>query len=274
MSPGAPPAIDLRSISKSFGVEGVKLFSDFSLHVSKGESVAIVGPSGCGKSTLLNIIAKLEPVDGGRVLLDGMERHGRVNSLRMGYLFQRDALLPWATVWENVVLGARCRGTLDDATIKNAAASLSRLNIDHLRDRLPHQLSGGQRQLVALAQNLLIEPELLLLDEPFAHLDFQAKLVLETQLLRLARQTRQAESQPMTLVLVTHDIEEAIVIADRILIVGGYPRGPTHVAHEVRVQLSDDERDPVRARKEAGIARYFEEVWSSVRALSPMAADV
>jgi NitT/TauT family transport system ATP-binding protein len=274
MSPVAPFAIDIRSISKSFGVESSKLFSDLSLQVNKGESVAIVGPSGCGKSTLLNIIAMLEPVDTGRVVLDGAEPQGRVNALRMGYLFQRDALLPWATVWENVVLGARCRGILDNATVKDAETSLARLNIDHLRDRLPHQLSGGQRQLVALAQNLLIAPQLLLLDEPFAHLDFQAKLVLETQLLMLTRQTREAGSQPMTLVLVTHDIEEAIVIADRILVVGGYPSGPTHVAHEVRVQLSDDERDPVRARKGAGIARYFEEVWSNVRALSPMAADV
>jgi NitT/TauT family transport system ATP-binding protein len=263
--------VELRSVSKRMGQGALALFQDFSLKVDAGETLAIVGPSGCGKSTLLNLVALLDGPDAGDVVHDGAARApGDQALISLGYIFQRDALLPWATVMQNILVGAECRDlNIDDAT-SMAHAMLQRLGLQHLQDRYPVTLSGGQRQLVALVQNRVIRPRLLLLDEPFAHLDYQSKLVLESELLGLIRAARQ--DHPMTTLLVSHDIEEAVVIADRIVVIGGYPLSASRIVRRVDIEASCVERDPIRMRESDLMPRYFREVWDAIRSVAPQGA--
>lgn len=268
-----PAFVELRNVSKRLGTNTQSLYDDFRLSVAAGETVAIVGPSGSGKSTLLNLIALLEAADAGEIVHDGQARTVRDQGcLSLGYIFQRDALLPWATVMENVLLGAECQRLNRRVAVASALELLARLGLSELKDRRPASLSGGQRQLVALAQNLLIEPDLLLLDEPFAHLDFQSKLMLEAELLKVIRATRQR--RPMTTIIVTHDIEEAIVVADRIAVIGGYPARPTQIVRWVNIATPDAERDPIRMREGEWMARYFRETWDAIKAVSPASREV
>jgi NitT/TauT family transport system ATP-binding protein len=259
-------AIRLEGIRKRFPGAACDLFAGFSLAIERGESVAIVGASGCGKTTLLNIVALLEETDEGSIFLDGSPRSvddaGRVP---LGYIFQEDALLPWSTVLDNVLLGARCRGEpITSALLSRALGLMERLGIGSLGLRRPESISGGQRQRVALAQNLLLEPSLLLLDEPFASLDYQTKLILEEELLRVMRSSA-ADGQPRTTVLVTHDIEEALVLADRVLVLGRREGAPAEVALDLPVALSDSQRDPVQARQHPAVQEAFAQVWSTIK---------
>jgi NitT/TauT family transport system ATP-binding protein len=267
-------AVELRGITKTFGAAGPPLYSELSLSIRSGESVAIVGPSGCGKSTLLNVMALIDEVDCGQVVHNGHVRSARdVGALQLGYIFQRDALLPWATVLENVLVGAECHRQESAEAARKAKTYLHRVGLEGLENRYPNSLSGGQRQLVALVQNLLVEPDLLLLDEPFAHLDFQSKLMLEAELLRIIRMARSERNRPMTLIMVTHDIEEAIVVADRVVIVGGYPAKPMEIARDIRIDVSDVDRDPVRMREGDVLPRYFRETWDAIKSLTPSAGE-
>ncbi len=272
MSAGAI-SVELREISKRLGRSAPLLYENFRLSVAAGETVAIVGPSGSGKSTLLNLIALVDDVDAGEIFHHGQLRDVRDQGrLSLGYIFQRDALLPWATVLQNVLLGAECRGLSRSVARASAIDLLARFGISKLKDRLPSSLSGGQRQLVALAQNLLVEPDLLLLDEPFAHLDFPSKLMLEAELLKVIRTARQR--RPMTTIIVTHDIEEAIVIADRIAVIGGYPSRPTQIVRWIEVETPYAERDPIRMREGEWMARYFRETWDAIEALTPALGEI
>jgi NitT/TauT family transport system ATP-binding protein len=263
MMAGENLAVELRAINKRFPGAERPLFDSFGLRAEAGETLAIVGPSGCGKSTLLNMVALLETPDRGEVVHSGITRGARdVGSLPIGYIFQRDALLPWATVEENFIVAAECRRQPRDEVLSRARAFLARVGLSSVEHRHPHRLSGGQRQLVALAQSLVLEPDLLLLDEPFAHLDFPTKLVLEAELVALVRARR---PHPITTILVTHDIAEAVVVADRLLVVGGYPAGPTRVLRELRIDVATGDRDPVAMREGAALPHYFQLAWDAMR---------
>lgn len=255
-------AIELLGIRKTFGRDDI-LFDAFSLCVPRGQSVAIVGPSGAGKSTLLNMMALVEPADSGEVRIDGLARKiSEVGSLALAYIFQRDALLPWRTVLENVMLGQLCRGVQTTELRQKAVKLLDEIGLADYRERLPSALSGGQRQLVAIAQNLLVEPTILLLDEPFASLDFQNKLLLEQRLLRLLR-TR--ERTPLTCVLVTHDIEEALVLAERVIVLGRKPGFASQVVLDLKVPMPLGERDPITTRQHPDVRESFQNLWSAIR---------
>jgi NitT/TauT family transport system ATP-binding protein len=185
------------------------------LTVGREEFVAIVGPTGCGKSTLLNVAAGLLPPSSGSTRIFGAPLTGINKSA--GYLFQQDALMPWKTALANVAIGLEVAGTPTREAEERAKAWLGRVGLAAFGERYPHTLSGGQRKRVALAQVLIRDPKILLMDEPFGPLDAQTRLIMGDLLLRLWSQDRKA------VMFVTHDLEEAIALADRVVIMSAGP---------------------------------------------------
>ena len=186
-----------------------------SLSVAEGEFVAIVGPTGCGKSTLLNAAAGLLVPSGGEVFSLGRKLAGLNRDA--GYLFQQDALMPWKTARDNVAIGLEVAGVARSDALARAHAMLARVGLRAFGARYPHQLSGGQRKRVALAQMLVREPKILLMDEPFGPLDAQTRLIMGELLLKLWQTDRRA------VMFVTHDLHEAISLADRVVIMSAGP---------------------------------------------------
>jgi sulfate transport system ATP-binding protein len=208
-------SIEIRNVRKNFG--SFSALNDISLEVPSGELVALLGPSGCGKTTLLRIIAGLESPDYGQVLFNGEDTTARhVREREVGFVFQHYALFRHMTVFENVAFGLRVRPRKtrpSDAEIKRRVHELLELvQLDWLADRYPPQLSGGQRQRIALARALAVEPKVLLLDEPFGALDAQVRKDLRRWLRRLHDELH------ITSVFVTHDQEEALEVADRVVV--------------------------------------------------------
>jgi NitT/TauT family transport system ATP-binding protein len=185
------------------------------LHVAAGEFVVVVGPTGCGKSTLLNVAAGLLSATEGDTIVFGQRLAGL--NRRAGYMFQSDALLPWRTAQDNVALGLEYRGVARAEAIERAQHGLRRVGLAVHGHRFPHQLSGGMKKRVALAQLLAVEPEILLMDEPFSALDIQTRQLMENELLQIWSESRK------TVVFVTHDLEEAISLADRVVVLAAGP---------------------------------------------------
>src|SRR5438045_3169845 len=199
-------AIRIRDLRKTFGqltaIDGV------SVEIAHGEFFMIVGPSGCGKTTLLRILAGLDSVSSGTIEIETPNSQRPVNSM----IFQGDSIFPWMTVWDNAAYGLKMR-RVPASLIKDVVAHyLARTGLTRFAKYYPHQLSGGMRQRVSIARAFANDPEILLMDEPFSSLDEQTKLILQGELLRIWQQTRK------TVLYVTHSIDEAIVLADRILI--------------------------------------------------------
>ncbi|HXX07620.1 MAG TPA: ABC transporter ATP-binding protein [Pseudolabrys sp.] len=185
------------------------------LNVTGGEFVSIVGPTGCGKSTLLNVAAGLMPPSGGGVSIFGAPLVAL--NRQAGYLFQADALFPWKTAIENVAIGLETAGMPTDVARASAQGWLSRVGLGAFGDRYPHMLSGGQRKRVGLAQVLIRDPKILLMDEPFGPLDAQTRQIMGNLLLNLWSADRKA------VLFVTHDLEEAIALSDRVVIMSAGP---------------------------------------------------
>lgn len=258
-------AIEMRGVCKTFKSSGATIFRDFSLFVPTSQILAIVGPSGSGKSTLLNVIALLEEPQEGAVFIEGEKRTpADAGQLPVAYIFQRDALLPWHTVLDNALVGVRCRAPITPEIKEKALGFLARFGLQGYEHVFPGSLSGGQRQRVALVQNLLIDPHILLLDEPFASLDFQTKLVLEEELLRAIRGNGNGQ-KPRTVVFVTHDIEEALVLADRVIVLGRLAGEPAYIAMDLPVTLAIGERDPAKARQSPIVRESFQQIWSAIK---------
>jgi len=207
--------IRLEKIEKSFG--DLPVLNDISLSIYQGEIIALLGASGCGKSTLLNIISGLMPPERGEITLQGepLSRFRRWSKL--GYLFQEDRLLPWRTVRQNVNFGLEAGNVSRQERKVRAGEVLQLVGLEKFADAWPHQLSGGMRSRVALARSLVVEPEILLMDEPFSKLDPQIRSAMHDELLRIQR------LKNMTIVMVTHDVEEAVVLADRVVILKPNP---------------------------------------------------
>jgi NitT/TauT family transport system ATP-binding protein len=259
-------AIELVAVTKRFKGASIPLYCDFSMTFQTGKSTVIVGPSGCGKSTLLNMISLALAPDSGEIIIDGRPRNiSHLGELPIAYLFQKDALVPWATVLQNALLGVACRGPVTNDIKDRAVGFLELLGLGGYEFRYPHTLSGGQKQLVALVQNLLIDPDILILDEPFAHLDFQTKLLLEGELLGAVRLTRSLKIRPTTLVLVTHDLEEAVVIGDRIVVMGRRNNASAEIVREFFVPIPESERDPVQLRQSAVMRSLFHDAWNATK---------
>ncbi|WP_122664260.1 ABC transporter ATP-binding protein [Pseudomonas viridiflava] len=213
--PLTAPALSLQGISKYFGE--LEVLRDISVQVAQGEILALLGTSGCGKSTLLNILSGLLKADQGSLQLEGMAAEDFDGWRRVAYMFQEDRLLPWRTVRSNVAFGLEGSGLNKAERLARADAVLKLVELEAFAKAWPHQLSGGMRSRVALARSLVVEPGVLLMDEPFSKLDPQTRSQMHDELLRLQA------LKGMTIVFVTHDVEEAVVLADRVVVLEPRP---------------------------------------------------
>ncbi len=231
--------------------------SDLSLAVRDGEFVAVVGPSGCGKSTLLSLVAGLVRPTSGTVLVAGQPVTGP--SRRVGYMLQEDYLFKWRDVAANVVLGLEVQGRLSAASRARALGLLDKYGLSDFKHHLPRQLSGGMRQRVALIRTLAVDPEVLLLDEPFSALDYQTRLTLQDEIWGILRR------ESKTTILVTHDISEAIAMTDRVIVL---TKRPGRVKTEYAIETGNGAAAaPLRRRREsAQFARYFDLIWKELEA--------
>jgi len=185
------------------------------LAVAQGEFVTVVGPSGCGKSTLLNLIVGLLHSSSGRILFRGDPINGICT--KIGYVTQKDNLLPWRTLIENVEIALEIRGIENSARRQRAQELIAQVGLSGFEDHYPHELSGGMRQRANIIRTLIYDPELILMDEPFGPLDAQTRVVLQDQLLKLWLASRK------TIVFITHDLVEAITLADRVVLMTSRP---------------------------------------------------
>lgn len=244
--------LEFRQISVAFGayvaVEGMNL------GLAPGEFVSLVGPTGCGKSTLLNAAAGLLIPSHGEVLVEGKPLKG-LNPIA-GYLFQQDAILPWKTALDNVALPLVFRGMGWREARERAQVWLEKVGLSRFPRHYPHQLSGGMRKRVGLAQVLIANPRLLLMDEPFSALDVQTRQLMENELLRLWQEDRK------TVLFVTHDLEEAIALADRVVVMSAGPR--SRVVGEFPIPLPRP-RDVAEIRLTPEFLRLHREIWELLR---------
>ena len=228
--------------------------AEVNLKVGEGEFVAVVGPTGCGKSTLLNVAAGLLAPTRGSVTVFGEKLRG-INS-RAGYLFQSDALMPWRTALQNVTAGLEFRGTSAREAGARATDWLRRVGLAAHGHKYPHELSGGMRKRVALAQTLILDPKILLMDEPFSALDVQTRSLMENELLNLWAQDRKS------VVFVTHDLEEAISLSDRVVVMSAGPA--SRLIGEFAIDLPRP-RDVAEIRLTPGFVELHKLIWHALR---------
>lgn len=228
--------------------------ADTTLRVNAGEFVSVVGPTGCGKSTLLNIAAGLLAPSGGEVKVFGQPLVG-INK-RAGYMFQSDALMPWSTAVENVMLGLQYRGMPDAQARTQALEWLQRVGLSAFADCYPHQLSGGMRKRTALAQVLALDPDIILMDEPFSALDVQTRQLMENEVLALWAAKKKA------VLFITHDLDEAIALSDRVVVLSAGPA--THPIGEFEVDLPRP-RDVAEQRVHPRAIALHTQIWEVLR---------
>jgi NitT/TauT family transport system ATP-binding protein len=249
------PLLTLSHISYSYhDVNGETLaLSDISFSLEEGSFLAIVGPSGCGKSTLLSLICGLlEPSEGIITLHEQPLKEAKAN---IGYMLQKDHLFEWRTVYSNVTLGLEIQHRLDENSRRNVDAMLETYGLSAFRDSRPSQLSGGMRQRAALIRTLALEPDLLLLDEPFSALDYQTRLSVCDDIAGIIKREQK------TAILVTHDLSEAISIADEVLVLS---RRPGRVCRQVPIHFDMEDRTPLRARNAPEFKDYFNIIWKEL----------
>jgi len=270
-------SIEFDRVSRDFPTPDGRLYralDDISFTVSAGSFVAIVGPSGCGKSTLLNVAAGLLTPSSGSVRVDGealagLNRHAT-------YMFQQDALLPWKTVRDNVALGLTLSGTARPEANARASTWLGRVGLAAFGDHYPAHLSGGMRKRAAMAQNWIIDRGLVLMDEPFSALDVHTRLWMEAELLTLWETSSTAEHAEnevapraprsprlkKTVVFVTHDLEEAIALADEVIVLAAGPSARVVARHQVTL---DRPRDLMELRTSPAFVDLYRALWAVLR---------
>ncbi|MCC6890996.1 MAG: ABC transporter ATP-binding protein [Hyphomicrobiales bacterium] len=236
----------VRGLSKSFAE--LEALRDIDLDIDRGAFVSLVGPSGCGKTTFLRIVAGLEPASSGALLLDGHPVMGPGTD--RGFVFQNDNLLPWRTVLANALIGPEVAGRVGEAERKRTLELLKLVGLEGFENYHPRQLSGGMRQRVNLARALAIDPEVLLMDEPFSSLDAQTREIMQTELLRIWEQGRK------TVLFVTHQIDEAVFLSDRVLV---FARRPGRLQESVEIKLP---RPRALSMKRTGeFIAYVDHIW-------------
>jgi NitT/TauT family transport system ATP-binding protein len=255
--------LEVDRVTREFATPDGRMYctlQNISLTVKPGAFVAIVGPSGCGKSTLLNIVAGLLPPSSGRVRVGGEELSGL--NRRATYMFQQDALLPWKDVRDNVALGLVLAGRSRVDANRHADEWLARVGLAAFASHYPSQLSGGMRKRVAMAQNWVIDRDILLMDEPFSALDVHTRQRMESELLALWETESQAVRSRKTVLFVTHDLEEAIALADEVVVLSAGPA--SHIVAEHRVDL-ERPRDLLELRTSAAFVDLYRTLWAVLR---------
>jgi NitT/TauT family transport system ATP-binding protein len=252
-------ALELRDITVTFRSreargERYTAVANTTLAIGAGEFVSVVGPTGCGKSTLLNIAAGLLEPSSGEVRVFGEPLAG-INA-RAGYMFQAEALMPWRSALDNVMVGLQYRGASDADARTQAEAWLARVGLAGFGDRYPHELSGGMRKRTALAQTLALDPDIILMDEPFSALDIQTRQLMENEVLDLWAARKKA------VLFITHDLDEAIAMSDRVVVLSAGPG--THPIGEFAIDLPRP-RDVAEVRVDPRFVELHTRIWSVLR---------
>ena len=250
------PKLEISNLNYSYhSMDGeTKALSNISFTVQKGEFAAIVGPSGCGKSTLLSLITGLLKPSEGKIYLDGISV--TAGDPRIGYMLQKDHLLEWRTLFSNACLGLEIQNKLDDERKGKVRALLKTYGLEAFSNAHPSELSGGMRQRAALIRTLALNPDLLLLDEPFSALDYQTRLAVCDDISMIIRK------QKKTAILVTHDLSEAVSVADRIVIL---TRRPGQIKDIRTITFPDKTMSPLMRRNCPEFSSYFNEIWNIVK---------
>lgn len=226
---------------------------DISFSVNEGEFLSIVGPSGCGKSTLLNIIAGLIKPSSGEIYIDN-KKLTSVSS-KMGYMFQKDQLFEWSSVWENIILGIKIQHKSPDLYKDKINALLENYGLIDFVNYYPDELSGGMRQKVALIRTLSLNPEVLLLDEPFSALDYQTRLNISDEIFKILKK------EGKTVIMVTHDIAEAISMSNRIIVLSNRPAKLKKIFD---INFAQSYNSPLKCREDPEFRIYFNKVWKEL----------
>jgi NitT/TauT family transport system ATP-binding protein len=244
-----PRKVEITSLSKWFGeLEALK---QIDVAVEQGEFIAVVGPSGCGKTTFLRMVAGLEPATSGTILIDGQPLRGPGNN--RGFVFQNDSLLPWRTVLSNALIGPEVAGSVGPVERQRTLELLKLVGLSGFEDYYPRQLSGGMRQRVNLARALAIDPDVLLMDEPFASLDAQTREIMQTELLRIWEQGHK------TVLFVTHQIDEAVFLSDRVLV---FARRPGRLQENIEIKLPRPRSLALKRTPE--FIAYVDRIWTMI----------
>ncbi|WZL74364.1 ABC transporter ATP-binding protein [Clostridiaceae bacterium 35-E11] len=248
--------VEIKNVSMNYHTLEGETFAlqNLSFDVYKGEIVVIVGPSGCGKSTALSIISGLIKPSSGKVFVNGEPVIG--TSKFIGYMFQKDNLFEWRNILHNVLIGLEIQDKLSEETRARTEKLLDTYGLREFKSHYPSQLSGGMRQRVALIRTLAIEPELLLLDEPFSALDYQTRLAVADDIGTILKQEKK------TAIMVTHDIAEAISMADRIIVLTKRPAS-VKSTHEIQLTL-ENKRTPLSSREAPEFRHYFNTIWKEL----------
>ena len=253
------PALSLDNItctfvSKDDRTQRYTAVAATTLDIAPGEFVSVVGPTGCGKSTLLNVGAGLLSPSSGMIRVFGEPLVG-INR-RAGYMFQAESLLPWRTALQNIIAGLQFRGMNEAQAIALGQEWLARVGLSGFADRYPHQLSGGMRKRVALAQVLILDPDIILMDEPFSALDIQTRQLMENELLELWSAKKKA------VLFITHDLDEAIALSDRVVVLAAGPG--THPIGEFIIDLPRP-RDVAEIRTHPRFVELHAQIWDALR---------
>ena len=228
--------------------------SDVSFYADEGEFLAIVGPSGCGKSTLLSLIAGLIKPSSGNIYING--KQAKLSGKNIGYMLQKDHLLEWRTTLKNLTLGLEIQDKLTEQSYVLINEMLNTYGLIAFRDSKPSQLSGGMRQRTALIRTLLLEPDILLLDEPFSALDYQTRLEVADDIWGIIRKEKK------TAILITHDIAEALSMADRVIVLSKRP-GTVKSVIDIKLTVEGD-RTPFKVRSSPEFKDYFNLIWKEL----------
>lgn len=239
--------LEIKNVNKIYQHKNGELLAieDVNFYVNEGEFVSIIGPSGCGKSTILSIIAGLETKSNGEIYIQG----------EVGYMLQKDCLLEWKTIYDNVMFGLEIKKIKNKDNIKYAEELLKKYGIYEFKDKFPSQLSGGMRQRVALIRTLAIKPKILLLDEAFSALDYQTRIKVTEDIYRILKK------ENITTVMVTHDITEAISMADRVIVLTKRP-GTIKKIHNIKFEIEN--RTPLNCRNLPSFSNYFNTLWKEL----------
>lgn len=249
-------AIAFENVTCSFETpEGVYTATkDVSFSIGDGEFVSVVGPTGCGKSTLLNAAAGLLKPAAGRVLIYGEALNG-INH-RAGYMFQAESLMPWATAIDNVMMSLKFRGVPENEAREAGFDWLERVGLERFADRYPHELSGGMRKRVAMAQTMIADPDILLMDESFSALDIQTRQLMENELLELWQAKKKA------VLFITHDLDEAIAMSDRVVVMSAGPASHPLGSFPIAIPRP---RNVAEIRTRADFNECYSAIWEVLR---------